>query len=115
MTKDLSLFKYFLYLLPASSILLLIFLMKQPWVFHFDGMGLAFTLDLLVTVPFLYWLSIRESEIPKTTMVPVVFLCVLIGTWVMPEEHQEYLSVVKNWGLPMIELLVVAFIFLKVR
>ena len=89
--------------------------MSQPWIFHSEHMSLALTLDLLVTVPLAYWIVISRTSIPQTTVVPVVFLCVVIGTWLMPVEHQFYLSFFKNWGLPVIELSVVTFLIIKVR
>lgn len=80
-----------------------------------DPLAIAITADLVVTVPLLYWLLIYPTQIPKTTVIPVLFIGVLIGTFTLPQEQQYYLTLVKTWVLPVLELLVLGTILYKVH
>ncbi len=75
----------------------------------------ALVADLLLTVPLVYFLLIRKTKIPYTTVVPMMVLGLLIGTQVLPAESQTYLNSFKSYFLPVIELTVLSFIFIKVR
>lgn len=73
----------------------------------------AITVDLLFTVPFVYFLLIRKTTIPKTTVVPFIIIGVVTSSFILPPANQHYLSLFKIWGLPVIELAVVSFILYK--
>ncbi|WP_246203020.1 hypothetical protein [Fulvivirga lutimaris] len=75
----------------------------------------AITADLLLTVPLVYFLLIRKTAIPNTTTIPVMIIGLLIGSYLMPAESQTYLSLFKNWALPIIELSILVFVIIKVR
>ncbi|WKN46156.1 PH domain-containing protein [Tunicatimonas pelagia] len=89
--------------------------MKSPLSGNSNLFTLAITVDLLLTVPLVYLLLIRQTEIPKTTAVPVMVVGLLIGTYFLPKESQTYLAWFKTWGLPIVELSVLTFVILKVR
>jgi hypothetical protein len=55
-------------------------------------------------------LAIRKTTIPKTTVVPIIILGVTIGSFIVPLENQYYLNSFKTWCIPVIELLVLAFV-----
>jgi hypothetical protein len=78
-------------------------------------LNLAITIDLLLTVPFVYFLLIRKSEIPKSTVVPVMIIGLIIGLNFLPEESQTYLTMFKIWALPVIEISILTFVVIKVR
>lgn len=78
-------------------------------------MDLAISIDLLITIPLLYFLLIRQTQIPKATVVPLMIVGLLIGSYFLPKESQVYLSLFKTWALPVIELSILTFIILKVR
>lgn len=101
--------------LPLSLFGVLIFLMKSPLLGNSDSFTLAITIDLLLTVPLVYLFLIHQTEIPKTTAVPVMIIGLLIGSYFLPKESQTYLALFKTWGLPIIELSVLSFVVLKVR
>ncbi|MBL7472239.1 hypothetical protein [Robertkochia sediminum] len=73
------------------------------------------TFDLIVTVPLLYWAMIRKTNIPQITVVPVLILCSLVGSNILPSEHQGVLSLFKTWGLPVAELGFLTYIGLKIK
>lgn len=75
-----------------------------------NQLSLAITIDLLLTSPFIYFLLIRKTAIPKTTVIPFIILGVVVCSFIIPVENQYYLSLFKTWILPLIELSVLAFI-----
>ncbi|GAA0891929.1 hypothetical protein GCM10009122_16080 [Fulvivirga kasyanovii] len=100
---------------PLALFGTLIFLMKSPILSTINNFDLAITIDLVISVPFIYYLLIRKASVPNTTVVPVMVIGVVIGSHFLPEDSRLYLNHFKTWGLPVIELLVLAFIIFKVR
>jgi hypothetical protein len=116
MKKALSLPRNLLnFSIPFGLLIGLVFLMQSPFVIGNDTLILAITADLLLTVPFVYFLLIRKSQIPKTTVVPVMLFGLLLGTYYLPKEGQSYLILFKNWALPVIELSILTLILFKIR
>ncbi|BDD12112.1 hypothetical protein FUAX_45440 (plasmid) [Fulvitalea axinellae] len=101
--------------LPLGLLAVLIFLMKSSFIEGNDTLSLAVTADLLLTVPLVYFLLIRKTRIPKTTVVPMMVLGLLIGSYFLPKESQTYLELFKSWALPVIEISVLTFVIIKVR
>lgn len=101
--------------IPLSLLGVLIFLMKSLFVLGNSTMDLALTVDLLLIVAFVYFLLIRNSEIPKTTVVPVMIIGLVIGSYFLPKESQTYLILLKTWALPVIEISLLTFVIIKVR
>jgi hypothetical protein len=89
--------------------------MNSPLASGSNALSLAITADLLLTVPLVYFLLIRKSNIPKTTVIPVMMLGLLVGSIFLPKEGQTYLALFKTWALPLIELSVITFVILKVK
>ncbi|MDT0559313.1 hypothetical protein RM697_11670 [Ichthyenterobacterium sp. W332] len=77
-------------------------------------LSIGITLDLLLTLPFVYFLTIRKTKIPKTSLVPVLIFGIVIANFIIPKEHQNLLSAFKTWALPVIELAVFSFVIYKV-
>ena len=92
-------------------------LLTQSTVFksHTDSLAIAITFDLLLTVPFVYFLLIRKTNIPKTTVVPLLIFGMVVCTFVLPTENQYYLSLFKTWVFPVIEISIISFVIYKVR
>ncbi len=101
--------------IPLGLLTVLIFLIRSPFMSGSESLSLAITIDLVLTIPLVYFLLIRTSKIPKTTVLPVMILGVLIGSYLLPEENQMYLDLFKTWALPVIELSALTFVILKVR
>lgn len=89
--------------------------MKSSFLNGNDTLNFAITADLLLTVPFVYFLLIRKSEIPNTTVIPVMIIGLLVGSYFLPQESQTYLSIFKTWALPVIEISILTFVIIKVR
>jgi hypothetical protein len=60
-------------------------------------------------------LLIRKTSIPKTTLVPFLIFGVIICSFILPIEHQNYLSLFKIWVLPVVELSILSFVIFNVR
>lgn len=101
--------------IPIGLFAILIFLIKSPFLDGNDTLSSAITADLLLTVPLVYFLLIRKSQIPKTTVIPVMVIGLLIGLYFLPKESQTYLGLFKYWVLPIIELSILTFIIIQVR
>ncbi len=75
----------------------------------------AITIDILLAIPFIYFLLIRKKNISKLTVVPLFVIGIIIASYIIPKEHQSLLSIVKTWMLPIVELSVISFIIFKIR
>ena len=87
-------------LLPLSSFYLM----------HPEPLSIGISVDFLLTVPLVFLFLIRNTKIPKTTVVPLVVLGMLLGYAVLPEENQFILDYFKSWILPLVELGVLSFV-----
>ena len=101
-------------IVPVLLFAMLAVLIRVPLVLN-KTMSLAITADLLITIPFIHFLLIRKTAIPKTTIIPVMVVGLLIGTWLLPENSKSYLNLFKTWLLPVIETVVFVFVIIKVR
>lgn len=79
-----------------------------------NALAFGITADLTLTAPLCYFFLIRNRAIPKTSVVPVFILGILLATWSLPLERQYYLDLIKMWLLPIVEFGVVGFIGYKV-
>jgi len=70
-------------------------------------------LDFIITVPFVYCLLIRKKEIPKITIISCSIIGLLIAKQVIPINHQYLLQLIIQYGLPLLELIVVAYVGYK--
>ncbi len=101
--------------IPFGLLAILILLIRAPFLIGNDTLNLAVSIDLLLTVPLVYYLLIRKSKVPKTTTIPVMVAGLLIGSFFLPKESQTYLNLFKNWALPVMELSVLIFVLTKAR
>lgn len=116
MNKTLHLTKNLTYFgIPLGLFGLLILLITSPLLKVNHPLSLAITIDLIFTVPLVYILLIRKTKIPKTTVIPILVLGILIGSYFLPEGNQFYLNLFKTWFLPIIELSILTFVTLKVH
>ncbi|MEK6477221.1 hypothetical protein WJR50_06795 [Catalinimonas sp. 4WD22] len=100
---------------PLALLGVLVLLLKSPFPVENEALSLAITADLLLTVPLVYFLLIRKTEIPKTTVLPVMLIGLLIGSYFLPKESQTYLGLYKTWALPVLELTILSFVVVKAR
>ena len=80
-----------------------------------SGISWALSLDLLLTLPLIYLAIIWKSDIPKTTVVPIVIIGLIVGYQIIPTSEQFILDGFKQWILPVIEIAIFAFVIFKIR
>ena len=101
--------------IPLALLGILILLMKSSFLNGNDTLNFAITPVLLLIVPLLYFMLIRTSDIPHPTVIPVMIIGLLVGSYFLPPESQTYLSIFKTWVLPAIEISILTFVVIKVR
>lgn len=99
----------------AALLFLACFFLISSGLIADDKMAIAISIDLLVSVPVAYYLLIRKTAIPKTTVVLVLVVGMLIGFWLLPEHQQGTLNVFKTYFLPLVEMGAVLYVLLTVR
>lgn len=111
-------YPYFLVVfgLPLLLLVCLVFLSKSSlFTLHPQDLSLGITIDLLLTVPLLYFFLIRKTKIPNATVVPVLLIGVLVCSAILPADKQLYLDYFKTWGLPAIEMGILTYLIFRVR
>ncbi|WP_299118015.1 hypothetical protein [uncultured Winogradskyella sp.] len=93
-----------IYLVSTST-----FFISEP-----NHLSRAITIDVLLTIPIIYFLLIRKTSIPKISVLPVTIAGVVLASFILPEEQQNILSLFKTWALPIIELFIASFIIYNV-
>ena len=116
MNRSVSIHPAFI-LLILGAIIAILFLISTTAAFQNqpDTFSLAITLDLILTIPLVYFILIRKKSIPNFTVLPVMVLGIILAGIILPAENQYYLELVKTWFLPVIELTLIGIIIYKVR
>ena len=115
MIKIQNLKKYlFVFGTPILIVFSMWILTKSTWFSSYPKeLSLGITLDLILIMPFLYFLIIRKKEIPKLTIVSVFVFGMLTASFILPENYQSLLSIIKSYFLPLLELGVFSFLVYK--
>ncbi len=103
--------------IPTLMFLSLILLLFLP-VFQQNPSSLAWaiSLDFILTIPFVYFLLIRKrKDIPKITVVSLSIIGMITASLVIPAEHQSFLSSVKVFILPVLELILLSYLVFQAR
>lgn len=103
-----------IFLLPVLLLATLFVFIKSPFFIANGAMNLAVTLDFVLTVPFVYFLAIRKTAIPKTTVVPIMLVGLFLGLSILPLESRNYLLLFKAYALPLVETTVFGYVVYKV-
>ncbi len=102
--------------IPLVLILFLVFIAKSSaFSLNPNKLSLGITFDLLLTIPIVYFLLIKKTSIPKTTIVPLLLIGLIIGSLILPTENQHYLNLFKTWIFPIIEITVISFVIHSIR
>ncbi|WP_299892170.1 hypothetical protein [uncultured Lacinutrix sp.] len=117
MQHILSLKKPYLGVLVSFLLLFSLFFIAKHNTIQFNSSAFvsAITLDFAVTIPLIYLFLTRQSNIPKTTVVPLFILGLVLASYCLPQEQQSLLNSIKKWGIPIVEISVFTFIIIKVR
>jgi len=80
-----------------------------------ETLSIAILLDLLISIPIIYFLLIRKTAIPKITIIYVLLLDILLAGVILPAEHQSLLATIKIIAIPILEIGLVSMLIFKVR
>lgn len=101
--------------LPLLMMLSMVLLVNTPYfLLNPQQLSSAITLDLVLTIPFIYFLLIRKKAISKITVASVFVVGIIIASYIIPTEHQILLSYIKRFAFPVIEMGVLGFILFKI-
>lgn len=102
--------------IPLALIVSMILLAKSSiFLLHPKELSIGITFDLIVFIPVIYFLLIRKKEIPKITIVPFFIMGIVVASFIIPKDFQFYLTQIKNWVLPSVEIFVFVLVIYKVR
>lgn len=101
--------------IPILIIVMMIILAKSS-IFSQSPSSLStgITFDLLLTVPLIYFMLIRKTSIPKTTIVPFLIIGMVVCSLIIPTQNQFYLDFFKTWIFPLVELSIVSYVIYNV-
>ncbi len=105
-----------IFIVPLLIIGMMLLISKSPiFASNPNSLSTGITFDLLLIVPLVYFLLIRKTNIPKTTIIPFVIIGMVVCSLILPVENQYYLNFFKTWVLPIIELSIISFVIYNVR
>lgn len=98
-------------------LMVLITLIAKSTIYTINPRAVSFgiTFDLLLTIPVIYYLLIRKTDIPKIILVPFFLAGIAVATLILPSENQQFLGWAKTWIVPIVETLVLILIVYKIR
>jgi len=101
--------------IPILLILCLIVLPKTS-AYHANAerLSLGIILDLLITMPLIYFLLIRKTKLPNFTTLYVFILGLIIASFIIPTEHQDLLSKIKFFAIPILEIVILSTVIYKI-
>lgn len=82
----------------------------SPAVSDSSVLATAAAIDLVITLPIVYYFLIRGSAVPRVTVVPVFIACVLAGAAALPDGHRGFFNIVIMFGVPAVELTVLGYL-----
>jgi len=82
---------------------------------HPDALAMGITLDLTMTIPVVWFLAIRKTNIPNITVIPAFVIGLFVSGLILPKDHLLTHDQIKLWVLPLVELGALTFIFFKIR
>lgn len=105
------------YLKLSIPILIVLFLVILTRTIGFqqspDELSIGVLLDLLVTIPVLFYFLIRNTQVPKITVCYTFLAGLLLASFIIPADEQQLLSKVKVIAIPIIEIGIVSMLLFK--
>ncbi len=91
-------------LIPLMLLLICVGLALSPMPEEIPVLSWGLALDLMVTVPLVYYLSIRKKNISKITVVPWIVGGILLSYHLLNQQNQPLSHYAFHYLLPLIEL-----------
>lgn len=103
-------------IIPAILFVAMALLAKTSWfIAQPEALAIGLVFDFTLTIPIVYFLIVRKTNIPNITVVPVFIIGTIVASYVIPPDQQFYLNQIKTWIIPVVELGVLTFIIYKIR
>lgn len=80
---------------------------------HSHQLSIAIAGDLLITAPIVYYLLIRNTTIPRITVLRILFIGLLLAGMIINAKSLPYLQPIKKWMAPVLEAALIFFIASK--
>lgn len=104
------------FLIPLALLSLLVLTSKATqFSVNPNLISLGITIDLILTVPLIYFLLIRNKEIPKNTVILTFVIGLFICYKIIPAEYQTVLPLLETWLLPILEVGIFAYLLINLR
>ena len=75
----------------------------------YPELSVGITYDLAFTSPLFYYLAIRKTRIPKSTVIGVAALGIFTAGYLLPANQQTHLGFLTFWILPFLEIGLLGF------
>lgn len=105
--------KYLVFGVPFLMILSLVVLLKSP--LFIPKISSFVIIDFLITIPLVYFLLVRKTNISNKTTFSVISLGFILITFLIPENQQGIFADIKTFLLPIVELLLIGYIVVKTK
>lgn len=94
----------FLYYLPSSA------------AFDLDPtmVSLGILFDCILTIPIIYFLLIRKTNIPTITVLYSIIIGLFIAGVIIPKDYHQTLELVKWIGIPLLEVFIISVLVYKI-
>ncbi|GAA4312858.1 hypothetical protein GCM10023115_30800 [Pontixanthobacter gangjinensis] len=115
MLQEKGSFNYLVLIFPLILLISLVLLaLSAGFKENAELLSLALSFDFLITIPLIYFLIIRKSKIPATTIIPLMVIGLLAGKYTIPQEYHFYLDSFQSWALPVLEISVISMVIFRV-
>lgn len=102
--------------IPIAMFAGIVMLTYSVWFnLHPEALAMGITLDLTLTIPIVWFVAIRKTNIPNITVIPAFIIGLLVSGIILPENYLFTHNQIKLWILPVVELGALTFIFFKIR
>lgn len=102
--------------IPLTLLLFAFILVRTPqFLDNPSDLSIGLTLDLLITMPLLYFLVIRKTTIPKISVLSVFIIGIIVASFLIPPSEQALLGQIKFWAVPLAEFGIVGFVIFTAR
>ena len=87
---------------------------RSQFVASSEMLAVAVAIDMVVTLPVVYFLLIRTPSVPKITVIAVFFVCTLAASMLLPENETGFLDAVVTYAIPAAEIGVLGYLGFRV-
>lgn len=107
---------YYVFAIPVLLTLAEILFVKSTlFKLHQNAFSIAATLDLIFSIPLVYFLLIHNKKIPNISVTIIFALGLIIASVIIPKNNQDLLTQIKLWIVPAVGIGIFSLIAFKVK